>query len=172
MDVQQLPAVQGNSGYEYKVSLIHLKTRMKYSEIHAEQNTRLMADVLEKARARLPPFFLVQTDNALLFTMKHAHNSKGVTAFEKKAQQLGLIHTTTQKHSPWQNGFIERSNRTDNDELFTQIHFDSSEQRKYLLRLWEHEYNYKRPHQGLNGKTPFEVFKQQYPYHSSSWGIT
>ena len=104
--------------------------------------------------------------------MKHAYHSKGITAFEKKAKKLGLIHTTIQKRSPWQNGFIERSNRTDNEELFNQIRFQSSEQIKYLLRLWENEYNYKRPHKGLNGNIPFEVFKIHYPHHASCWSTT
>lgn len=57
MDVQQLPAVKGNSGYEYKISLIHLRTRMKYSEIHSEQTTLKVAEVLHRAMDRLPPFF-------------------------------------------------------------------------------------------------------------------
>lgn len=114
----------------------------------------------------------MQTDNALIFTMKHAHNSKGITAFERTAQQLNLIHTQIQKYSPWQNGFIERSHRTDNEELFHSIDFESSEQRNYYLRLWEYEYNYQRPHQGLKGKTPFEVFQQHYPNHAICWGTT
>ena len=57
MDAQQLPAVEESKGYEYKISVIQLKTRMKYSEIHSERNTAVVAEVLEKALSRLPPFF-------------------------------------------------------------------------------------------------------------------
>ena len=48
----------------------------------------------------------------------------------------------------WQNGCIERSNRTDKEELFNRFRFCSSEERKCCLKLWEYGYNYKRPHQG------------------------
>jgi len=34
MDIQTLPAIEGNEGYEYKISIIHLSTRVKYSEIY------------------------------------------------------------------------------------------------------------------------------------------
>lgn len=34
MDIQTLPAIEGNEGFEYKISIIHLSTRVKYSEIH------------------------------------------------------------------------------------------------------------------------------------------
>ena len=55
-DIQQLPAIAGNSGFEYKYSFIHLSTRMKYSEIHPTQSTELAAQVLQRALLVLPPF--------------------------------------------------------------------------------------------------------------------
>ena len=30
MDIQQLPAVKGNEGFEYKISIIDLSTRVKH----------------------------------------------------------------------------------------------------------------------------------------------
>jgi transposase len=56
MDIQQLPAVEGGKGFEYKISIIHLRTRMKYSEIHAEHDSATVAGVLERALGALPPF--------------------------------------------------------------------------------------------------------------------
>jgi len=56
MDVQQLPAVQGGKGFAYKVSAIHLRTRLKYSEIHPRATSRVVAGVLKRALDRLPPF--------------------------------------------------------------------------------------------------------------------
>jgi hypothetical protein len=57
MDIQQLPAVAGGKGFEYKVSVIHLRTRLKYSEIHPQCTSELMGQVLRRAMDRLPPFF-------------------------------------------------------------------------------------------------------------------
>jgi hypothetical protein len=57
MDIQQLPAVQGHKGFEYKITAIHLRTRVKYSEIHPDHRSGTVAGVLTRAMDRLPPFF-------------------------------------------------------------------------------------------------------------------
>lgn len=58
MDVQQLPSVRGGSGFEYKISLIHLSTRWKYSEIHGDADSETVAGVYRRALDNLPPFLL------------------------------------------------------------------------------------------------------------------
>jgi len=57
MDIQQLPAVQGGTGFEYKITAIHLRTRVKYSEIHADHTSKTVAGVLQRAMDYLPTFF-------------------------------------------------------------------------------------------------------------------
>lgn len=57
MDIQQLPSVQGGKGFEYKISAIHLRTRLKYTEIHADRRSATVAGVLKRALDLLPPFF-------------------------------------------------------------------------------------------------------------------
>lgn len=99
------------------------------------------------------------------FTMKYTHHPDRKTAFTKAVEASGRFHALIPKGKPWRNGFIERSNRTDNDELFHHFRFSSSEERKYYLKLWEYEYNFKRPHQGLNNLTPAQVFYQNYPIY-------
>ena len=71
MDIQELPAIRGNRKREYKISMIHLRTRLKYSEIHPSVSSKRVAEALKRAVERLPPFFLVVTDNATLFTMAY-----------------------------------------------------------------------------------------------------
>lgn len=56
MDIQQLPAIKGGKGFEYKISLIHLRTRWKYSEIHADYTSETVARVYQRAMDNLPPF--------------------------------------------------------------------------------------------------------------------
>jgi hypothetical protein len=56
MDIQQLPAVKGEKGFEYKISAIHLRTRLKYSEIHPDRKSKTVAGVLKRALDLLPPF--------------------------------------------------------------------------------------------------------------------
>lgn len=57
MDIQQLPAIEGGKGFEYKFTVIHLRTRYKYSEIHDNHKSKTAAGVLQRALDHLPPFF-------------------------------------------------------------------------------------------------------------------
>lgn len=170
MDFQQLPAIKGQSGFEYKISVIHLATRFKYSEIHPNATSKLAKEVLERAVDKLPPFYVAFTDNGMQFTMNYAYHKNRKTTFTKWLESTGRIHALIPKGKPWKNGFIERSNRTDNENLFHKFSFNSSEEREYMLKLWEYEYNYKRPHQGLNNKTPAQIFKERYPYEAYKMG--
>lgn len=104
----------------------------------------------------------------MTFTMKYTAHPERKTAFTKAVEQSGRIHALIPKASAWRNGIIERSNRTDNEELFDRFRFSSSEQRRYWLKLWEQFYNHQRPHQGLAGRTPMEVYKQEYITHAST----
>lgn len=56
MDFQQLPAIEGDKGFEYKFSIIHLSTRWKYSEIHSEATTQVASDFFQRAVDKMPPF--------------------------------------------------------------------------------------------------------------------
>lgn len=167
LDIQELPAIKGQRGREYKISVIHLRTRLKYSEIQAQATSRQVAAVLERSISRLPPFHLVVTDNALVFTMAYTAHPERQTTFERTVRRLGLRHWRIARGAPWQNGIIERSNRTDNDECFHQQIFTSSEERRYVHRLWEMHYNTERPHQGLGGHVPMTVFQRDYPVHAA-----
>lgn len=55
-DIQELPAIKGGTGFEYKISFIHLRTRWKYSEIHLDCTTETVAAVYQRALDNLPPF--------------------------------------------------------------------------------------------------------------------
>ncbi len=171
MDWQQLPAIKGNRGFAYKISIIHLSTRIKYSEIHHDHNTRTLAGFLVRAMDRLPPFYVVFTDNHMAFTMKFAYRSERRTAFTKKALSMKIIHALIAKGKPWRNGFIERSNRTDNEALFNLKRFTCEEHRRYELRLWEMFYNRQRPHQGLAMLTPLQRARQQHFYRVSNLAL-
>ena len=162
MDWQQLPAIKGRRGYAYKISIIHLSSRIKYSEILDSINSKILADFLARAVRRLPPFYVVFTDNHMAFTMKYALHNDRKTAFTKRAESMNIIHALIPKGKPWRNGFIERSNRTDNEAILKQKRFVCEEHRRYELRLWEMYYNRNRPHQGLKMHTPWQKARQQH----------
>jgi transposase InsO family protein len=98
--------------------------------------------------------------------MKLSFHPQRQTAFQRLVLNLDLLHGTIQPGKPWQNGLIERSHRTDNDELFHRERFASSEERRYRLRLWEYQYATRWPHQALGGRTPMQVYLSEYRCHA------
>lgn len=172
MDWQQLPAVKGGKGFLYKISIIHMSTRIKYSEIVDNHRTETLADFLIRAMDRLPPFYIVFTDNHMSFTMKYTKHPERKTFFTKKLEKHDIIHALIAKGKPWRNGIIERSNRTDNESLFKQIRFTCIEDLRYQLRLWEMHYNRERPHQGIGMMTPYQVCQKQHFQRTSNMALS
>ena len=73
------------------------------------------------------------TDNAMNFTMRYTAHPERTTGFTKTLEARGCLHALIPPGKPWRNGFIERSNRTDKEELFTRLRFIDAEDRRYQL---------------------------------------
>ena len=104
--------------------------------------------------------------------MRFTAHPERLSAFEQHLRENGFLHGKSKPHSPWQNGIVERSHRTDNEEFFRLFRFESSEERKMRLRLWEMEYNFNRPHQGLRGETPMQKFRELFAFDIRNRAIT
>ncbi len=70
--------------------------------------------------------------------------------FEKFIRKHGIRHEFTEKGSPWQNGTLESFNGKLIDECLSRNIFENPKQAKEVIE---------RPHSSLEGKTPYEVFK-------------
>ena len=171
MDWQQLPVVKGGKGFKFKVSAIHMSTRIKYSEILDDHTSRSLAGFIERAILRLPPFYVIFTDNHMSFTMKYTHHPKRKTQFTQTVEARKIAHALIARLTLKNLGGME-SSRTfqpsqffsllDNEALFKRIRFNSEEERRYQLRLWEMYYNRERPHQGIHMKTPWQASLEQH----------
>jgi transposase InsO family protein len=98
--------------------------------------------------------------------MRFSAHPERKSTFERLLDKMGLIHGKCKPGCPWQNGIVERSHRIDNEELFQVMRFPDPEMRRYQLKLWDCEYNTKRPHQGVGGKTPMQVYMSEYRRHA------
>jgi len=89
---------------------------------------------------------------------------------------LGIKHQTTEIHSPWQNGRVERFFGTLKQKL-NRWSVDSFEQCNHDLEIFRFWYNQVRTHNNLNGKTPEEVWldidihkrKSKHIYYFTEW---
>ena len=104
---------------------------------------------------------IIRTDNEVVFTSK---------LFSLSLWLLGIKHQTTDIHSPWQNGRVERFFGTLKQKL-NRWSVDSFEQCNHDLEIFRFWYNQVRTHNNLNGKTPEEVWKNSDIYKHESENI-
>lgn len=70
----------------------------------------------------------------------------------------------TQPGRPMQNGYIERFNRSFRESILDAYLFEDVMQVQLLAEEWVTDYNSKRPHEALGGKTPLE--------YRAEWGLS
>jgi transposase InsO family protein len=74
--------------------------------------------------------------------------------FQGALSTLGATHRLIKPHCPWQNGKVERLNRTLQVEWAYRRVYRSNAQRTRALAAWLRRYNTKRPHSALGGRPP------------------
>jgi transposase InsO family protein len=138
-------------GYDYVHSLVDDHSRLAYSEILPDEKGETCAAFLERATAYFAAKGIarierVMTDNA--FAYRNSNDIKRVCA------ALGAKQKFIKPHCPWQNGKVERLNRTLATEWAYQQVFASNADRKAALAPWIENYNTVRRHSALGGKPP------------------
>lgn len=151
MDVKYItPELSGLPYTCFEYAVIDIYSRYKEALIlnHLDQDGSILA--LMEILKRLPftPDF-IQTDNGLEFQER----------FHTYCIERGLNHHLIHKSTPNENAVIERTFRTDEEEFFFRMKRAPNNYDE--LRVWFAEYlkdyNYERPHLGINLKTPYEV---------------
>jgi transposase InsO family protein len=138
-------------GYDYVHSLVDDHSRLAYSEILPDETGKTCAAFLQRAAAYFATKGIVgiervMTDNALAY--RNSADIKRVCA------DLGAIQTFIQPHCPWQNGKVERLNRTLATEWAYRQLFTTNTARAAALAPWLEHYNTERHHSALGGLPP------------------
>jgi transposase InsO family protein len=136
-------------GYDYVHSLIDDHSRFAYSEIlHDEKGVTCAAFLLRAAACftdhGIGQIERVMTDNAWAYRY-----SLGEAIGELSAKQVFI-----RPHCPWQNGKVERLNRTLQSEWAYRQVFTSNQERPDALAPWLEHHNNRRRHSALGGRTP------------------
>lgn len=138
-------------GYDYVHSLVDDYTRLAYSEALPDETGATCAAFLRRAAIYfaakgIPRIEQVMTDNA--FAYRHSNDMKQACA-DLNATQLFI-----KPHCPWQNGKVERLNRTLATEWAYRQSFTSNVERTAALAPWLEHYNTVRHHSSLGGMPP------------------
>lgn len=119
-------------------------------------------------------FEQLQRDHGLPQTLRTDNGPEFLgETFVQWAQDHGMAIQYIQPGKPNQNAYIERFNRTFREEILDPYLFLRVDDLRQAAYWWMIEYNERRPHDSLGGKTPSEV-RQQHTSGStlrlSAWG--
>jgi transposase InsO family protein len=136
-------------GYDYVHSLVDDHSRLAYSEIHPDEKGTTCAAFLARAAAYFADHGIhcierVMTDNAWAYRY----------SLREVITALGARQKFIRPHCPWQNGKVERLNRTLTTEWAYRQTFTSNDQRTAALAPWIEHYNTHRRHSALGGHPP------------------
>ena len=134
-------------GYDYVHSLVDDYSRLAYSEILADEKGTTCAAFLARAAAYFAGHGItrierVMTDNAWAYRY----------SLREVCSALGARQKFIRPHCPWQNGKVERLNRTLATEWAYRQPFTSNQARAAALAPWIEHYNTQRRHSSLGGK--------------------
>jgi transposase InsO family protein len=136
-------------GFDYVHSLIDDHSRLAYSEVLPDEKGPTCAAFLHRAAGYFAAFGIdrierVMTDNAWAYK----YSLREVTT------ALGARQVFIRPHCPWQNGKVERLNRTLQTEWAYRQVFTSNTDRTTALAPWIEYYNTRRRHSALGGLPP------------------
>jgi transposase InsO family protein len=138
-------------GFDYVHSLVDDHSRLAYSEILADEKGPTCAGFLLRAATYFAEHGIttirqVMTDNHLSYSRSNDVRDAITT--------LAAEHIFIRAHCPWQNGKVERLNRTLQVEWAYRQIFLSNQARTVALAPWLEHYNTQRPHSALGGLPP------------------
>jgi len=137
-------------GYDYVHSVVDDRSRYAYSEILGDEKADTCAGFFERALAHFATVGItverVMTDNHWSYTKS--------TKLAELLERHQIAHKTIKPHCPWQNGKVERFNRTLQTEWAYRQVFTSNDERTEALAPWLDFYNTRRRHSALGGLPP------------------
>ena len=137
------------NGFDFVHSLVDDHSRLAYSEILPDEKGLTCAEFLRRAANYFHAHGIttierIMTDNAWAYR----YSLRAVCA------DLGARQVFIKPHCPWQNGKVERLNRTLQTEWAYRQAFNSNAQRAAALAPWLEHYNTQRRHSALGGLPP------------------
>lgn len=169
-------------GYSVKramqYSAIDDATRIKFTRIYPERANHYSVSFLDYITDKFPfRIKRISTDNDSVFTnvytgepRTHPLKMPRTHPFSLKCKELKIKHKLNRPACPQQNGKVERSHRTDDEEFYrfhktyNNLEYLAKERKKY-----DELFNNHRPHMGLKGLTPLQKLQSYGRYRSVTY---
>lgn len=131
----------------YQYTMIDETTRERFLYPYTEVSARATADFVKRALVyfRYLPY-IIQTDNGGEFTNRK--DSKKVHVLDELLGKLRIKHQLIRAYTPRHNGKVERSHRTDGENFYKTLTFETYDELKEKMQEWNIRYN-NRPHSSL-----------------------
>lgn len=135
----------------YILTAVDHHGKMAYARMYKSKSSKSAKDFLYRLHYLIDADIInVQTDNG----------SEFYAEFEEALNQLFILHWFSRNRTPQDNAEVERFNQTLQTEWLNDGHFTTQINRfNQNLTEWLIEYNFERPHESLDYKTPFEYFE-------------
>lgn len=138
-------------GYDYVHSMVDDHCRLAYSESLPDEKGPTCAAFLLRAAAYFATFGISRIEEVITDNHWSYRRSDDVRA---AITAIGAKHLFIKPHCPWQNGKVERFNRTLQVEWAYRQVFMSNDERAAALAPWLELYNTRRRHTALGGLPP------------------
>jgi transposase InsO family protein len=138
-------------GYDYVHSMVDDHSRLAYSEILPNEQGSTCAGFLLRAAAHFAAHGIERIERVITDNHWSYRRSNDVA---DAIRALDAKHVFIKPHCPWQNGKVERFNRTLATEWAYRQVFLTNDERSAALAPWLELYNTQRRHTALGGLPP------------------
>jgi transposase InsO family protein len=137
-------------GFDYVHSVVDDHSRYAYTEILDDEKGASCAGFFARA---ITAFAAVGITITAVMTDNHWSYTRS-TELAVLLETYKIHHMLIRPHCPWQNGKVERFNRTLQNEWAYRHVFTSNDERSQALGPWLETYNTRRRHHSLGGFPP------------------
>ena len=171
VDVKYLPPLRLRNRpeplQEYLYTAIDDCTRLQVAWVSSELTPQASVQFLHRILRTFPfPIQEIQTDHGVEFTYVFFPHVQKPHPFEEALRSLGIRHKLIPVAMPKQNGKVERSHRTLDEECLNPRSFRKPGPREHALHRFLDFYNHHRPHSALGWLTPVKKLQSFPPYQS------
>jgi transposase InsO family protein len=138
-------------GWDFVFVAVDDHSRIAFTQIHPDESRHSASAFMRAAVAYYTslavPIQRVLTDNGMAFRS---------AMFSQVCLEMGITQKFTRAYRPQTNGKAERFIQSALREWAYGRAYENSEQRRQALPIWNHFYNWHRPHHGINLVPPMQ----------------